>query len=116
MSPQQVSRQRARRVAHDAATRARIVQAAKDRRVSRLATRLGVAPARREEAIERWDRRVGEVLVSLTRDEHLTRDEAVAWAGVQLTRRQAFRVRALVESADGTCSELLAFTEPAETL
>jgi hypothetical protein len=106
---QQAVSQQARRTALDAASAARIKQAAKDQRVSRLATKLGVTLARREEAIERWDRRVGELLFALTREEHLTLDEAIAWAGVRLTRRQAFRMRAAAESAHGGAAR----TEPA---
>ncbi len=109
MTRQQAVSQQARRTALDAASAARIKQAAKDQRVSRLATKLGVTLARREEAIERWDRRVGELLFALTRDEHLTLAEAIAWAGVRLTRRQAFRMRAAAESAHGGAAR----TEPA---
>lgn len=100
MESQQSRRQRARRMALDAATKARIKQAAKDQRVSRLATKLGVTLARRQEAIARWDRRAGELLTALTRDEHLSLDEAIAWAGVSLTRRQAFQMRAAAEEHD----------------
>jgi len=46
-------------MALDAATAARIRQAAKDQRVSRLAAKLDRALVGREESIERWDRRVG---------------------------------------------------------
>ncbi|GAA1799478.1 hypothetical protein GCM10009811_24250 [Nostocoides veronense] len=101
MESQQSIRQRARRRALDAATAARIRQAAKDQRVSRLAAKLDRALARREEAIERWDRRVGEVLIALTRGEGLTLDEAIAWAGVELPRRHAYRMRAAAESPYG---------------
>ena len=101
MTSQQSPRQRARRRALGAATTARIKQAAKDQRVSRLSARLVVRLARREEAISQWDQRVGEVLVALTRDEHLTLDEAIAWAAVPLTRRQAFRMRAAAEAGPG---------------
>ena len=45
----------------------------------RLATWLAVTLERRDEAIERWDRRAGNVLVALTREEHLTLDEAIPW-------------------------------------
>lgn len=110
MTSQQRMRQQARRTALDAASVARIKQAAKDQRVSRLATRLSVTLARREETIERWDRRVGEVLVALTREEHLTLDEAIAWSGARLTRRQAFRMRAAAESGHGEAAR----TEPAQ--
>lgn len=67
MTTQSKERQRARRRATDAATLARVREAKKDQRVSRLATKLAVTMARRDEAIERWDRRLGEVLVALTR-------------------------------------------------
>jgi len=73
--------------------RARIAAAQRDKRVSRLATKLAVTLARRDEALQRWDRRVGDVLVALTRGEHLTLDEAVAWSGITLTKREARRMR-----------------------
>lgn len=85
----------------DAATLARIREAKKDQRVSRLATKLAVTMARRDEAIERWDRRVGEVLVALTRDEHLTLDQAIDCSGAPLTRREASRLRSLAERSNG---------------
>lgn len=97
MSSQQAARQRARLRAVDPAMRARIAAAQRDQRMSRLATRLAVTLARRDEAIERWDRRVGDVLVALTRMEYLTLDEAVAWSGITLTEREAHRMRQLAE-------------------
>ena len=101
MSLQQAARQRARRRAMDPAMRARIAAAQRHKRVSRLATKLAVTLARRDEAIERWDLRVGEVLVELTRVEHLTLDEAVVWSGITLTKREARRMRNLAESHSG---------------
>lgn len=59
--------------------RARIAAAQRDQRISRLATWLAVTLERRGEAIERWDRRAGNVLVALTCEEHLTLDEAIPW-------------------------------------
>jgi len=94
----------------DPAMRARIAAAQRDQRVSRLTTRLAVTLARRDEAIERWDRRVGDVLIDLTRVEHLTLNEAVAWAGITLTKREARRMRQLAESQSGAAPQ----TDPAE--
>ena len=90
--------------------RARIAAAQRDKRVSRLATKLAVTLARRDEALQRWDRRVGDVLVALTRGEHLTLDEAVAWSGITLTKREARRMRQLAESQSGEAPQ----SDPAE--
>ena len=81
--------------------RVRIAAAQRDKRVSRLATKLAVTLARRDEAIERWDRRVGDVLVALTRGERLTLDEAVAWSGITLKKHEAHRMRNLAERQYG---------------
>ncbi len=105
MTTQSKERQRARRRATDAATLARVREAKKDQRVSRLATKLAVTMARRDEAIERWDRRLGEVLVALTRGEHLRLEEAIAWSGARLTRREASRLRSLAECSIGAGTE-----------
>ena len=75
LTSQQAARQRARRRAVDPAMSARIASAQRDQRISRLATRLAVTLARRDESIHRWDRRVGDLLVELTRVEHLTLDD-----------------------------------------
>jgi len=85
----------------DPAMRARIAAAQRDQRISRLATKLAVTLARRDEAIQRWDRRVGDVLAELTRVEHLTLDDAVAWSGITLTRREARRMRRAAERQSG---------------
>jgi len=110
LTSQQAARQRARRRAMDPAMRARIAAAHRDQRISRLATKLAITLARRDEAIERWDRRVGDVLVALTRGEHLTLDEAVAWSGITLTKREARRMRRLAESQSGEAPQ----NDPAE--
>ena len=81
--------------------RARIAAAQRDQRISRLATKLAVTLARRDEAIQRWDRRVGDVLIALTRVEHLNLDEAVAWSDITLTKREARRMRNLAERESG---------------
>ena len=81
--------------------RARITTAQRGQRISRRATRLAVTLARRGEAIQRWDRRVGDVLVALTRGEHRNLNEAVAWSGITLTKREARRMRQLAESQSG---------------
>lgn len=94
----------------DPAMRARITAAQRDQRISRLATRLAVTLARRDEAIQRWDRRVGDVLIELTRVEHLTLNEAVAWSGIALTKREARRMRQLAESQSGEAPQ----TDPVE--
>ena len=101
LTSQQAARQRARRQAMDPAMRARIAAAQRDQRISRLATKLALTLARRDEAIQRWDRRVGDVLIELTRVEHLTLDDAVAWSGITLTKREARRMRQLAESQSG---------------
>ena len=101
MSSQQAARQRARRRAVDPAMRARIEAAQRDQRVSRLATRLAVTLARRDDATACWDRRIRDVLVALTRGEHLTLDEAIAWSGVTLTKREARRLRRASERQSG---------------
>ena len=110
LTSQQAARQRARRRAMDPAMRARIAAAQRDQRISRLATKLAVTLARRDEAIQRWDRRVGDVLIELTRVEHLTLDDAVAWSGITLTKREARRMRQLAESQSGEAPQ----TDPAE--
>ena len=101
LTSQQAARQRARRRAMDPAMRARIAAAQRDQRISRLATKLAVTLARRDEAIQRWDRRVGDVLIALTRVEHLNLDEAVAWSDITLTKREARRMRNLAERESG---------------
>jgi len=50
------------------------------------------------------------VLVALTRGEHLTLDEAVAWSGITLTKREARRMRQLAESQSGEAPQ----SDPAE--
>lgn len=101
LTSQQAARQRARRRAMDPAMRVRIAAAQRDQRISRLATKLALTLARRDEAIQRWDRRVGDVLIELTRVEHLTLDDAVAWSGITLTKREARRMRNLAERQSG---------------
>jgi len=101
LTSQQAARQRARRAAIDPAMSARIQSALRDQRVSRLATRLSVTLARRDQAIERWDRRIREVLVQLTRVERLTIEEALAWSGATLTKGEARRLRQLAEHDSG---------------
>ena len=110
LTSQQAARQRARRQAMDPAMRARIAAAQRDQRISRLATKLAVTLARRDEALQRWDRRVGDVLIELTRVEHLTLDDAVAWSGITLTKREARRMRQLAESQSGEAPQ----SDPAE--
>lgn len=101
LTSQQAARQQARRRAMDPAMRARIAATQRDQRISRLTTRLAVTLSRRDEALQRWDRRVGDVLVALTRGERLTLDEAVTWSGITLTKREARRMRQLAESQSG---------------
>lgn len=85
--------------------RARIAAAQRDQRISRLATKLALTLARRESAIQRWDQRVGDVLAELTRVEHLTLDEAIAWSGITLPKREARRLRRAAERQSGEADQ-----------
>ncbi|MEI2774558.1 MAG: hypothetical protein V9G19_01015 [Tetrasphaera sp.] len=85
--------------------RARIAAAQRDQRISRLATKLALTLVRRDEAIQRWDRRAGDILIALTRGEHLTLDEAVAWSRITLTKREARRMRTLAERQTGEADQ-----------
>lgn len=105
LTSQQAARQRARRRAIDPAMRARIAAAQRDQRISRLATKLALTLVRRDEAIQRWDRRAGDILIALTRGEHLTLDEAVAWSRITLTKREARRMRTLAERQTGEADQ-----------
>ena len=115
----QSARQVARRAALDAQATMRAQRVEREKRVSALGVQVMVALGDRDEVVARCERRAGEALRATTEDQGLGLAEAVQWCGEGMTRREATRLRALVDggsrsgkvtttasssAAGGTCS------------
>lgn len=99
----QGARQAARRAALDAQAKMRAQRAQREKRLSALGVQVMVALGERDEVIARCERRAGEALQRMTDGEGLGLAEALHWCGDGMTRREARRLRALVDG--GTRSE-----------
>jgi hypothetical protein len=94
---QQSIRQEARRAALDAQSKRRQERAGREKRLEGLVVRVLVALRERDAAVSDAERRVGEALREMTREEGLSVREAVEWCGDDITTREATRLRRLVE-------------------
>ena len=93
----QGARQVARRAALDAQARLRARRVQREKRLSALGVQVMVALGERDEVVARCERRAGEALRAMTEDQGLGLAEAVQWCGAGMTRREASRLRALVD-------------------
>jgi hypothetical protein len=96
---QQSIRQEARRAALDAQSKRRRERAGREKRLEGLAVRVLVALRERDAAVSDAERRVGEALREMTKEEGLSVREAVEWCGDDITTREATRLRRLVEDS-----------------
>jgi hypothetical protein len=94
----QNARQAARRAALDAQAKMRAQRVEREKRLSALAVQVMVALGERDEEVARCERRAGEALRAMTEDEGLGLAGAVQWCGDGMTRREATRLRALVDA------------------
>ena len=92
---QQTNRQQARRTVREMAAQRRNAREERERRVISLAAEVMVALGERDAAVTKTERRVGEALRDLTRQEGLSISEAVEWCGETVTVREASRLRRL---------------------
>ncbi len=93
----QSARQVARRAALDAQAKMRAQRVEREKRLSALGVQVMVALGERDQMVARCDRRAGEALRGMTEDEGMGLAEAVQWCGEGMTRREASRLRALVD-------------------
>jgi hypothetical protein len=93
----QSARQLARRAALDAQAKMRAQRVEREKRLSALGVLVMVALGDRDEVVARCERRAGEALRGMTGDEGLGLAEAVQWCGAGMTRREATRLRAVVD-------------------
>lgn len=93
----QSARQVARRAALDAQAKMRAQRVEREKRVSALGVQVMVALGDRDEVVARCERRAGEALRAMTEDEGLGLTEAAQWCGEWMTRREAARLRALLD-------------------
>jgi hypothetical protein len=93
-------RQEARRAALDAQSRRRRERAAREKRLEDLVVRVLVAVRERDAAVADADRRAGEALREMTKDEGLSVREAVEWCGDEITTREATRLQRLAEDVE----------------
>jgi len=92
-------RQTARRAALDAQAKIRANRVEREKRLSALGVAVMVALAQRDGFAASCELRAGEALRAMTEDEGLTLREAVTWCGEDMTRREATRLRRLVDGA-----------------
>src|SRR5450759_2573324 len=97
---QQSIRQEARRTALDAQSKRRRERAEREKRLEGLAVRVLVAVREREAAVAEADRRAGNALRDMTKDEGLSVREAVEWCGDEITTREATRLCRLAEDVE----------------
>jgi len=88
-------RQRARRQALGAAARQRKERALRERRVQNLAVQVLTALGERDAAVSDSEMRAGTALAQMTGAEGLTLAQAVEWCGLDLSMREATRLRQL---------------------
>ena len=93
-------RQEARRAALDAQSRRRRERAAREKRLEDLVVRVLVAVRERDAAVADADRRAGEALREMTKDEGLSVREAVEWCGDEITTREAARLQRLAGDSE----------------
>ncbi len=93
----QSARQVARRAALDAQAKMRAQRVELEKRLSAFGVEVMVALGERDEVVARCERRAGEALRGMTEDEGMGLVEAVQWCGEGMTRREASRLRALVD-------------------
>jgi hypothetical protein len=96
---QQSIRQEARRAALDASSKRRRERAEREKRLQDLAVQVLVAIRERDAAMADADRRAGQALREMTKDDGLSVREAVEWCGKELSTREATRLCRL--AADG---------------
>lgn len=99
----QARRQQARLRARQARAKGREEQAEKERRLARWGGTVVVALAERDAVVAECEQRAGRALRSLTAEEGLKTQEALAWCGSEsLTGREVHRlIRGVVDAAEG---------------
>lgn len=95
----QSARQLARRAALDVQAKMREQRVERERRLSARGVDVMVTLGERDEVVRRCEMRAGTALLKMTTDDGLSLGEAIQWCGEGLTRREAARLRALVEVA-----------------
>lgn len=93
----QSARQVARRAALDAQAKLRAQRVQREKRLSALGVQVMVALGERDAVVTRCERLAAEALREMTEGEGLGLAEAVQWCGDGMTRREATRLRALVD-------------------
>jgi hypothetical protein len=96
---QQSIRQEARRAALDVQSQRRRERAEREKRLEELAVRVLVAVRERHAAVADAERRAGQALREMTKDEGLSVREAVEWCGKEITTREATRLRRHAEES-----------------
>jgi hypothetical protein len=94
---QQSIRQEARRTALDAQSKRRRERAAREKRLEDLVVRVLVAVRERDAAVADAERRAGQALREMIKEEGLSVRETVEWCGDEITTREATRLCRLVE-------------------
>lgn len=99
----QARRQQARLRARQARAKAREEQAEKERRLARWGAAVVAALAERDAAVAEYEQRAGRALRSLTAEEGLQTQVALAWCGSEtLTVREVrWLIRRAVDGAEG---------------
>lgn len=99
-SGRQSVRQTARRAALDAQAKIRAERVERDTRLSALGVTVMIAIGERDQQVARYEKRAGSALATMTEREGLTLSQAVAWCGLDLSTREAARLRRLGETDD----------------
>lgn len=97
----QAARVQARQAAREAQRRMLVEQKEQERRRGVLGVQVADALAERDALVKAAEVRAGEALRDLVEDEGLSLREAVAWSGVDLSMREAHRLRRLVQEDKG---------------
>ena len=87
-----------RRWTHTQRGRAQRVEAEKRLRALGVQMMVALGDRDRDEVVARRERRAGEALRAMTEDEGLGLAEVVPWCGEGMTRREAARLRAVVDA------------------
>ena len=103
-SGKQSVRQIARRAVLDAQAKIRTERVERDKRLSALGVTVMITLGERDQQVTRYEERAGAALATMIQREGLTLNEAVAWCGLDLSTREAARLRRLSETENG-CQE-----------
>ncbi len=95
----QAARQAARREALESQAKLRARRVAKEKRLSRLGVRVGVAVRERDKAVAKYEQRAVDALLELVDEEGVTWQEAADWCGDSTSPADMFRLRRLAKAS-----------------